>query len=123
MADCNDLNVHRGLGESARIQIDNDKLKAIGWDIKRRESVSKGQVKVFFTYVSPSGKTVKSAKEVEERLKHEGTFESVLLRDERTDDGNSEGHAGLLSSSEESDCDYEPPPKEAKHSTNNDGSE
>jgi len=71
----NELNERRGVGEASRFPFQIEKLEELGWTVKRRNSLSKG--KVFFSYTSPEGKTLKSTKEVVEQLKIDGVFESV----------------------------------------------
>jgi len=67
-------NVCRGVGEGSRSVLDPKKLQEFGWEVKRRESSSNGKIKVFFTYISPAGKTYKSSKEVVQILKDEGVL-------------------------------------------------
>ena len=70
-------NEARGSGVKSRIGLDFDKLRKAGWTISERQS-SSGD-KVLFRYVNPSGKTVKSSKDVEKQLREEGTYESFVL--------------------------------------------
>ena len=119
MAD-SDLNSFRGVGESSRIEFDIEKLRELGWMINRRESLCNGKMKVFFTYVSPSGLTFKSAKSVVEALKHEGVYGRVLKEENRVEETRTEGFEGhvFLDQSDDSDEDYEPPQKSAKQLEN-----
>ena len=74
----------RGLGEGSRLSFDLEKLKSLGWEVKRRESKSSGTTKVNFSYKTPDGKTLKSAKDVEKLLRETGVFSQVTVEsDER----------------------------------------
>ena len=64
-------NEARGSGVKWRVGLDFDKLREAGWTISEMQS-SSGD-KVLFRYVNPSGKTIKSNRNVEKQLREEGT--------------------------------------------------
>ena len=64
-------NEARGSGVKSRVGLDFDKLREAGWTISEMQS-SSGE-KVLFRYVNPSGKTIKSSRNVEKQLREEGT--------------------------------------------------
>lgn len=64
-------NEARGSGVKSRVGLDFDKLREAGWTISEMQS-SSGD-KVLFRYVNPSGKTIKSSRNVEKQLREEGT--------------------------------------------------
>ena len=64
-------NEARVSGVKSRIGLDLDKLREAGWTMSERQS-SSGD-KVLFRYVNPSGKTIKSSRNVEKQLREEGT--------------------------------------------------
>ena len=70
-------NEAKGSGVKSRIGLDFDKLREAGWTISERQS-SSGD-KVLFWYVNPSGKTIKSSRDVEKQLREKGTEESFVL--------------------------------------------
>ena len=73
------LNDVRGAGPSSRILLDFDKLRNAGWVITERKD---GLNKTHFKYVTPEKKTLKSAKDVERKLREEGVLEQFLKEDE-----------------------------------------
>ena len=99
-------NEARGSGSQSRITLDFDKLREAGWTINQVERTSSSGLKVFFRYVNPEGKTVKSAKDVERELKAEGIYERMLSTENAVPKPQSQ-----RDSSSESDPDYEPPQK------------
>ena len=64
-------NETRGSGVKSRVGLDFDKLREAGWTISEMQSSSAD--KVLFRYVNPSGKTIKSSRNVEKQLREEGT--------------------------------------------------
>lgn len=68
-------NEARGSGSQSRIALDFEKLREAGWMIKQEERESSSEVKVYFRYSNPGGKTLKSAKDVERQLKSGGVYE------------------------------------------------
>ena len=64
-------NEARGSGVKSRVGLDFDKLREAGWTISEMQS-SSGD-KFLFRYVNPSGKTIKSSRNVEKQLREEGT--------------------------------------------------
>ena len=78
----------RGLGEGSQISFDLDKLRSLGWEVKRRESASSSSTvaKVHLKYKSPDGKTFKSAKDVEKHLRDSRQFSQVAVSVPETDE-------------------------------------
>lgn len=108
----NQLNVLRGAGPSSRILLDFDKLRNAGWVISERKD---GTNKTHFKYVTPESKTLKSAKDVESKLRQEGMLELFLKEDEV----ETQTPLSSCSRSKEIDAedpDYEPPLKQMKMS-------
>lgn len=109
------LNHYRGTGASSRISIDLEKLRNAGWTITERKDSSQ---RTHYKYVSPEGKTQKSAKDVERKLRDEGTL-NQFLKEERSKEEESESrteNAGMPTPSrsqvsDDDDSDYEPPNK------------
>ena len=106
----------RGLGEGSRLSFDLEKLKSLGWEVKRRESRSSGTTKVNFSYKTPDGKTLKSAKDVEKFLRETGVFFQVAVEsDERIPEASSSAVSSVCE-----DPDFQPPnAKVLKKSTSN----
>lgn len=111
----NDLNHFRGTGASSRISIDLEKLRNAGWTITERTDSSK---QTHYKYVSPEGKTQKSAKDVERKLRDEGTL-NQFLKDEGSKEEENENKpedaevptSSRSQASDDDDSDYEPPNK------------
>lgn len=55
----------RGTGSQSQTTLDFDKLRKAGWMITECESSTSSGVKVYFKYVNPEGKTVKSAIDIQ----------------------------------------------------------
>ena len=68
--------VSRGLGEGSQISFDLDKLRSLGWEVKRRGSASSSSTvaKVHLKYKSLDGETFKSVKDVEKHLRGSRQF-------------------------------------------------
>ena len=73
-----DLNHFRGTGASSRIFLDFEKLRNVGWTITERKNLSQ---RTHYKYVSPEGRTVKSAKDVERKLLDEGKLTEFLKKE------------------------------------------
>ena len=113
------LNNFRGTGASSRISLDFDKLRNAGWTITERKDSSQ---RTHYKYVSPEGRTQKSAKDVEKKLRDEGTL-NEFLKDEGSQEEESKNKSedadvptssrGIPSRSQafDEDSDYEPPDK------------
>lgn len=105
------LNVFRGAGPSSRILLDFDKLRNAGWIINERKD---GSNKTHFNYVTPESKTLKSAKDVQRKLRGEGLLEQFLKEDEMQNKGDISVQQPSSSHSRQNidpdDPDYEPPP-------------
>ena len=69
----------RGKGEGSRLPFDLEKLTSLGWEVKRRETNSSGNTKVNFSYKTPDGKTLKTAKDVEKHLREAKAFSQVAV--------------------------------------------
>ena len=63
-----------GSGSQSRTALDFEELREAGWTITSGERLSSSGVKVYFRCINPVA--VKGTNEVEQRLKHEGTFET-----------------------------------------------
>lgn len=109
-----DLNHFRGSGASSRISLDFEKLRNAGWTITERKNSSQ---RTHYKYVSPAGRSVKSAKDVERKLLEEGTLNEFLKEDASKEDEseNKTEDADVPTSSRlqafDDDSDYEPPEK------------
>lgn len=105
-------NSARGTGARSRISLDINKLREAGWSISQEERTSSSGTKVFFRYVNPEGKTVKSSKDVERQLREEGIYESFTTSPESDNEMvDVECTQQSASHSDGSDSDYEPPEK------------
>jgi len=98
----------RGSGAGARIPFHINKLENLGWKVNSRESTVKGVTKVFFSYINPQGKTLKSTKDVERELRAAGSYEEVKKEDEPNPSPKQQQQP---ESSDDTDSDYEPPEK------------
>lgn len=94
------LNVLQGLGPASRLPFDAEKLKNIGWKVHKKECSTGGRQRTLLTFESPSGKRIKSGKEVAAILKEENLFDKVSLSE---DDEHSTPYGPA-----------EPPPKRAR---------
>ena len=111
-----EMNNFHGKGASSRVLLDFAKLQNAGWTITERQDSSN---KTHFVYVSPEGKTQKSAKDVARKLRDEGTLDHFLKDKDcaKQNEDNFAEHADVPSSScsqacnADSDVDYEPPEK------------
>ena len=92
----------QGLGAASRLCFDVEKLKEQGWQIHERESVSGGRKRTILTFETPTGKKLKSGKDVEALLKEQGLWKNMQLGKELEDGGSS------------ADSDYEPPEPPSK---------
>lgn len=105
-------NEARGSGSQSRIALDFEKLREAGWTITREERPSSSGVKVYFRYINPAGKTVKSAKEVERQLRDERVLEKFTTMQERENvEGEPQTSKQVTDSFLAEDPDYEPPQK------------
>ena len=102
-------NEARGSGVKSRVGLDFDKLREAGWTISEMQS-SSGD-KVLFRYVNPSGKTIKSSRNVEKQLREEGTQESFVLETNESPPEPNVTDNKPAHHNEDSDSDYEPPKK------------
>ena len=110
------MNNFRGKGVSSRVLLDFVKLQKAGWTITECLDSSN---KTYYKYVSPEGKTLKSAKDVERKLRDEGTLDHFLKDKDcaKQNEDNIAEHADVLSSicsqacNDNSDVDHEPPEK------------
>ena len=109
------FNVLRGAGPSSRISLDFDKLRNAGWVITERTD---GLNKIHFKYVTPELKTLKSAKDVERKLREQGVLEQFLKEDElhsinkrEIDSRQPSSSRSILQDIDPVDPDYEPPPR------------
>ena len=100
-------NEARGSGSQSRIALDFEELRKAGWTITREERPSSSGVKVYFRYINPAGKTVKSAREVEKQLKEDGTVERFKTMRE-SDEVEQASTSQLSDTSLSEDSDYEP---------------
>ena len=113
------LNNFRGTGASSTISLDFDKLRNAGWTITERKGSFQ---RTHYKYVSPEGRTQKSAKDVEKKLRDEGTL-TEFLKDKGSkeeENKNKSEDADVPTSScripsrsqvFDDDSDYEPPDK------------
>jgi hypothetical protein len=76
------LHLARGFGAASRINFDFKKLESYGWKVKIRESIVSGIKKTLFSYETPIGKVLKSAKDAEKELRKTGIYELVLKSQE-----------------------------------------
>ena len=102
-------NEARGSGVKSRVGLDFDKLREAGWTISEMQS-SSGD-KVLFRYVNPSGKTIKSSRNVEKQLREEGTQESFVLETNESPPKPNVTDNKPAHQNEDSDSDYELPKK------------
>ena len=70
-----DLNHFCGTGASSRISLEFEKLWNAGWTITERKDSSQ---RTHYKYVSPAGRSVKSAKDMERKLLERGYTKRVL---------------------------------------------
>ena len=115
-------NEARGSGVQSRIGLDFGKLREAGWTISERKSSDGG--KIFFQYVNPMGKTIKSSRDVEKQLREEGTYESFVLETKESQPEPNVAHNVPAHQDEESDSDdsdYEPPEKKIVTESKNKG--
>jgi hypothetical protein len=109
------LHVARGFGAASRIDFDFEKLESYGWKVKIRESIVSGVKKTFFSYETPKGKILKSAKDAEKEMRETGIYELVLKCQENEAPQTEEVKDGCANSStEEEDENYEPPSKQLR---------
>ena len=104
-------NEARGSGSHSRIALDFEKLRQAGWQIiEEKRTVSTG-VKVYFRYTNPSGKSVKSSKDVERQLKAEGNYDSFVCDSISNEELEPKSKTSGFATSDD-DADYEPPEKQ-----------
>jgi len=93
--------------------LDFEKLRNAGWTLTERKDSSQ---RTHYKYVSPAGRTVKSAKDVERKLLYEGTLNKFLKEDASKEEENENKTEDAKRTSSRSqtfddDSDYEPPDK------------
>ena len=109
-------NKARGSGSQSRIALDFEKLREAGWTIKQEERESSSGVKIYFCYTNPSGKMLKSAKDVEWQLR-DGVLETFQTTPTNVDAKQVQGQKSVTDPSH-NDSDYEPPQKELCEKSN-----
>ena len=104
-------NVIRGSCLQSRIMLDLEKLRKAGWMIKQQERESSSGVKIYFRYTHPGGKTLKSAKDVEQQLRDDGVSETFQTTQTNVNAKQLQGQKSAThpSRDDHDDSDYEPP--------------